>query len=86
MRKENHLNTCFNIRKTKLKDITKENKKIYQRINSQKSLYSSVDLNKSYESTREIKDRLSQSKLSHRSNLSHCSSRKDMKTSKCKRL
>lgn len=51
MRKENHLNSCFNVRKAKLKEMTKENQKIYQRINSQKSLYSSTDLNKSYEST-----------------------------------
>lgn len=41
MRKENYLNTKFNIRKNKLKEITKENKQLYERINSQKSLYSS---------------------------------------------
>ena len=45
MRKENHLNTQFNIRKNKLKEITQENKVLYQRLNSQKSLYSSTDLN-----------------------------------------
>ena len=43
-RKESHLNTYFNIRKNKLKEITKENKQIYVRINSQKSLYSSRKL------------------------------------------
>ena len=42
MRKENHLNTHFNERKNRLKEITKENKQIYKRLNSQKSLYSSI--------------------------------------------
>jgi hypothetical protein len=51
MRKENYLNTKFNIRKNKLKEITKVNKQLHERINSQKSLYSSSDLNKSFEST-----------------------------------
>ena len=46
-RRENHLNTYFNIRKNNLKNITKENKQIYVRINSQKSLYSSRRLNTS---------------------------------------
>ncbi len=41
MRKENYLNTKFLIRKNKLKEITKENKQIHDRIGSQKSLYSS---------------------------------------------
>lgn len=59
-RKESHLNTYFNLRKNKLKDITKENKKIYVRINSQKSLYSSRKLNGS-------QDSISQSRLSHKS-------------------
>jgi hypothetical protein len=49
MRKENYLNTKFNIRKSKLKEISKENKQLYERISSQKSLYSSSDLNKSFE-------------------------------------
>jgi hypothetical protein len=48
MRKENYLNTKFLIRKNKLKEITKENKQLHDRINSQKSLYSSSDLNKSF--------------------------------------
>jgi hypothetical protein len=50
-----------------MKEINKENKKLHDRINSQKSLYSSSDLNKSFESNCEIKKRLSSSKLSHRS-------------------
>jgi hypothetical protein len=37
-----------------LKEITKENKKIYQRINSQKSLYSQDDMNKSTTSIRSL--------------------------------
>lgn len=52
LRKENHLNTQFNIRKNKLREITKTNKQIYQRLNTQKSFYSNSDLNKSYESTK----------------------------------
>ena len=52
LRKENYLNTNFNIRKNKLREITKVNKQIYQRLNSQKSLYSNSELNKSYESTK----------------------------------
>ncbi len=40
LRKENHLNTQFMLRKKKLKEITKTNKQIYSRLNSQKSLYS----------------------------------------------
>lgn len=43
-RKESNLNSYFNIRMSKLKDITKENKRIYERLNSQKSLYSSKNL------------------------------------------
>lgn len=76
-RRESHLNTYFNARKNKLKEITKVNKKIYVRINSQKSLYSSRDLDKSYESTSQLSRRLSQSKLSRNSNtsLSRVSSR-----------
>lgn len=59
-RKENYLNTYFNIRKNKLKEITKENKKIYDRINSQQSLYSSRQLNGSI-------DFVSNSRISHKS-------------------
>lgn len=81
-RKENHLNTCFNIRKNKLKEITKVNKNIYQKLNSQKSIYSSTDMNKSYQSIQAIKDRLSQSKISQRSSLSRDSSRKSLHQSK----
>lgn len=51
LRKENHLNTQFNLRKNKLKEITKANKQLYKRLNTQKSFYSNSDLNKSYEST-----------------------------------
>ena len=39
----------------KLKEITQVNKQIYNRLNTQKSFYSNSDLNKSYESTKEIK-------------------------------
>lgn len=67
LRKENHLNTQFNLRKNKLKEITKANKQLYRRLNTQKSFYSKSDLSKSYESTQEIKERLSQSKISQRS-------------------
>ena len=52
LRKENHLNTYFNIRKNKLKETTIANKQLYKRLNSQKSLYSSTDMNKSYQSTK----------------------------------
>ena len=52
LRKENHLNSLFNIRKNKLKETSKQNIKLYQKINSQKSLYSNEDLNKSYQSTK----------------------------------
>lgn len=55
LRKENYLNTQFMMRKKKLKEITKTNKQIYNRLNSQKSFYSNSDLNKSYESTKQIK-------------------------------
>lgn len=78
LRKENHLNTQFNLRKNKLKEITKANKKLYKRLNTQKSFYSNSDLSKSYESTQEIKERLSQSKLSHRLNSAR-SSKKSLK-------
>lgn len=76
-RKENHLNTCFNVRQNKIREINKENKKLHDRINSQKSLYSSSDLNKSFESNCEIKKRLSSSKLSQRSSTSRSSLRKN---------
>lgn len=46
-RRESHLNSFFNQRKNRLKDITKENKRIYERINSQTSLYSSRRLESS---------------------------------------
>lgn len=82
LRKENHLNSAFNIRKNKLKEITKANRQIYIKLNSQKSVYSSIDLNKSYQSIKVIKERLSQSKLSHRSSLSRQSSRKSLNNTK----
>lgn len=82
MRKENHLNTQFNLRKNKLKEITKANKQLYRRLNTQKSFYSNSDLNKSYESTQLIKERLSHSKLSHRMNSSRSSSRKSLRGDK----
>ena len=70
MRKESHLNTYFNKRKNKLKDIVQENKRIYVKINSQKSLYSSRQLNKSYDSNADLSRRLSSSKLSRTSSTS----------------
>lgn len=86
MRKENHLNTQFNIRKNKLKEITKENKSIHKKINSQKSLYSSIDLRKSFDETKEIKKRLSQSKLSQRLGSSRSSSRSNTSENQKHRL
>lgn len=86
MRKENYLNTKFNIRKNKLKEITKENKQLHERINSQKSLYSSSDLNKSFESNCELKKRLSQSKLSQRLNSSRSSSRSKADSNRANRF
>ena len=68
-RKESYLNSQFNMRKNRLRVISKENNQIYNRINSQKSVYSSQDLNKSFESNA-VKKRLSESKLSQRSNSS----------------
>jgi len=50
LRKENHLNTYFNVRKNKLKEMTKANKKLYQKINNQKSMYSNSEMNRSYQS------------------------------------
>ena len=83
LRKENHLNTCYNMRKNKLKEITRANKDFYQKLNSQKSLYSNQEMSKSYKSIKEIKDRLSQSKLSSRSRtLSRQSSQQSLKSSK----
>ena len=70
-RKESYLNSQFNMRQNKLKEISKENKQIYNRLNSQKSVYSSQDLNKSYE----MRKGLSSSKLSQRSNNSRVSDR-----------
>ena len=70
-RKESYLNSQFNMRQNKLKEISKENKQIYSRLNSQKSVYSSQDLNKSYE----MKKGLSSSKMSQRSNNSRVSDR-----------
>ena len=53
-RKENYLNSKFNQRKEKLRQLTKDNKKIYERINSQKSLYSQKSQTKSYESLKSV--------------------------------
>jgi hypothetical protein len=47
-RKESHENTYYNLRKSRLVDITHENRRIYARINSQKSLYSSKEFDKSF--------------------------------------
>lgn len=66
-RRENYLNSHFNKRRNTLKQITRENKKIYQRINSQKSLYSQDKMNKSTDSIR---------------SLSRCSSRSSKKGTK----
>lgn len=46
-RKENIANMKFNRRMIILKQITKDNQKLFQRINSQKSLYSQENMNKS---------------------------------------
>ena len=81
-RKESSLNTYFNQRKSKLKDITRENKKIYVRINSQKSLYSSRDLEQSYERSCSHSRRLSQSRLSRVSTSSRGSSMGRQQTKK----
>ena len=78
-RKESHLNTYFNIRKNKLKEITKENKQIYVRINSQKSLYSSRKLDNSSSS-------LSQSRCSNKSDTSFRSKKSINRASKDKRF
>jgi hypothetical protein len=64
------LNSKFNDRISRLNTITKQNKRIYDRINSQRSHYSNNDLNKSYESSSSISKRLSNSKISNRSRLS----------------
>lgn len=74
-RKESYLNSQFNMRQNRLKEISKENKQIHNRINSQKSVYSSQDLKQSYELNNGIKKRLSQSKLSQRSSSSRISDR-----------
>jgi hypothetical protein len=39
MRREQHLNSMFQIRKKRLTSISRENKKIYLRINCQNSAY-----------------------------------------------
>lgn len=83
------MNTYFNQRKNKLKQITHENKRIYVKINSQKSLYSSRQLNKSYESNSDLSRRLSSSKLSRassRSGTSVTGRRKDALKSKGKEI
>lgn len=53
-RKENYLNTQYNRRLNDLKKITKDNKKIHERINSQKSLYSQDEMRKSSVSIRSL--------------------------------
>ena len=63
-RKENYLNSKYNKRLVDLKKITQDNKKIYERINSQKSLYSQKDQKKSYESLRSLSRCSSRSKNS----------------------
>lgn len=62
------MNTCYNNRKNKLKEIGKDNMQLYQRINSQKSLYSQKKLRKSTESLK------SNSRCSSRSSLKSKSS------------
>lgn len=80
-RKENHLNTQYNRRLNALKNITKENKKIYQRINSQKSLYSQDDMRKSSMSIRSSK---SSSRVSQRSGQHQASMSRNSKVTKPK--
>ena len=74
------------MRKNRLQEISKENKQIYERINSQKSVYSSQDLNKSFELNNGIKKRLSSSKLSQRSNNSRVSDRSNKSIGRGQRL
>ena len=63
-RRESYLNSQFNRRKNTLKEITKTNRKIYERINSQKSLYSQKKMNKSTDSLRSLSRCSSRSKNS----------------------
>lgn len=77
-RKESFLNSFYNIRKNHLVRITKENRKIYDRINSQKSLYSNKALNKSYDSicsnSLRVSNRSNKSKVSHTNKTSRLTS------------
>ena len=56
------MNSQFNRRRNTLKQITRENHKIYQRINSQKSLYNQSQMNKSTDSLRSLSRCSSRSK------------------------
>ena len=64
--REKFLDAGYRKRKIQLQAITTENKKIHQRINSQKTKYCLKELNKSYESNCSLSRRLSQSKISNR--------------------
>jgi hypothetical protein len=61
-RRESRLNSLFNVRRNKLKCITEENKLIYGRISSQKSLYEQDAQRKSYEKLKSISSSRSRSR------------------------
>jgi hypothetical protein len=65
-RRESLLGSRFKQRKDKLETITKDNRRIYVKINSQKSLYSSKEMNKSFESSSQLSRNLSRSRISNR--------------------
>ena len=65
-RKENILTAKFLTKKKKLFEITRQNVRLFQKINSQKSIYSHHSLNKSYESNKSIMN----SRMSQNSNRS----------------
>lgn len=58
-RKENIANVKFNRRMIILKQITKDNQKLFQRINSQKSLYSQENMGKSTISIKSLSSKAS---------------------------
>lgn len=65
-RRESLLGSRFKQRKDRLETITKDNRRIYVKINSQKSLYSSKEMHKSFESSSQLSRNLSQSRISNR--------------------
>lgn len=69
------MNARFLRKKKQLFEITRENVRIFQKITSQKSVYSHESLHKSYESNNLINSRMSQrsNKSLKKSQISHCS-------------